>query len=78
MILSAKLIAFDDEKDEAIVELENGKKFAFPSEYITTATNQKSAAMVKDFLCGADKNSIINKSIFWYCVETNCGLHYFL
>ena len=64
MISRAKLIAFDDEKDEAILEFENAKKFAFPSEYITTATNQNANAIVRDLFCGADKKSIIKQNNF--------------
>ena len=35
MTSSAKLIAFDDDRDEAILEFSDGKIFACPTDYIT-------------------------------------------
>ena len=37
MTSNAKLVAFDDDRDEAILEFVDGKTFACPTNYITVA-----------------------------------------
>ena len=42
MTSTAKLLAFDDDKDTAIFQLKNGKVFACPSDYIIAAAHHDS------------------------------------
>ena len=44
MTSNAKLVAFDDDKDKAILRYENGKIFSCPSDYVTVEVYETSGS----------------------------------